>query len=112
MNDNREKKLKKLLVTEVSMALLDEVALPNGTFVTVMGAVLSPTLEHATIIISVFPLDKSDTTLEKLTHKIYPIQQVLNRRLNLRTVPKIRFELDTTEAKAAEIEKLIENIEK
>lgn len=108
MNENREKKLKKLLVIEVSKALLDEVALPAGTFITVMAAILSPTLEHATMIISVFPLDKSDEILEKLIHKIYSIQQVLNHRLNLRTVPKIRFELDTTEERAARIEEILD----
>ena len=109
MNENREKKLKSLLVIELSRAILEEIVLPNGTFVTVMDAILSPTHEHATMVVSVFPLDKSDSTLEILTRKIYQIQQVLNHRLNLRKVPKIRFELDTTEAKAARIEEILDN---
>ena len=110
MQVNREKKLKKLLVVEVSNALLDEVSLVNDTFVTVMGAQLSPTLEHATIYISVLPLDKSEAVLEKLNHRIYSIQQVLNKRLNLRIVPKIRFEIDTTEERAQKIEELLEKV--
>ena len=107
MNENREKKLKKLLAVEVSKALQDEVILPNGVFVTVMGVVLSPTLEHATILISIFPLNSSNDTFERLNRKIYQIQQVLNKRLNMRVIPKIRFEIDTTEAEAEKIERLL-----
>ena len=107
MQGNREKKLNKLLMVEVAEAL-KELSVSSSTLVTVLGTKISPTLEHATIIVSVFPLEKSEIVLESLNRKIYPIQQTLNKRLNLRTVPKIRFELDTTEEQAARIEELLD----
>ena len=113
MNENREKKVNKLLSVEVARILRTEVDLDDIGFVTVMGAKISPTLEHATIIISVIPSEKSKEIMEQLKKEIYMIQQILNKRLDLRKVPKIRFEVDNTEEKAIRIEEILDkdNIE-
>ena len=108
----RIKKLNDLIRDEVGKILMTEVEAENNTLITVTGADVSPTLEHATIKISVFPSDKTDEILKKLKKQIYQIQQLLNKRLNMRPVPKIRFELDKTEEKAEKIEKLIEKVVK
>ena len=80
----------------------------NDVLVTVVRADISPTLEHATIWISVLPESKRETVLQKINQKIYNFQQILNKRLAMRPVPKIRFEIDKTEEAAARIEKLLQ----
>lgn len=106
---DRLKKLNQLLRVEISKILKSELELDDETFITVVRADVSPTLEHATIWISVFPESKRGAVLQKINRKIYSLQQILNKRLAMRPVPKIRFETDKTEEGAARIEKLIDN---
>jgi len=104
---SRLKKLNDLLRDEAGKILKKELEF-NDVLVTVVRADISPTLEHATIWISVLPESKRETALQKINQKIYNLQQILNERLAMRPVPKIRFEIDKTEEKAARIEKLLQ----
>jgi ribosome-binding factor A len=108
----RLKKLNDLLRDEIGGILQKELGLDEDALVTVVRAVISPTLEHATVWISVFPESKKEAVLQKINRKIYSLQQVLNKRLTMRPVPKVRFEIDRTEEGAARIEKLIDNAAK
>jgi len=103
-------KLNDLLRDEVAKILLAELEKDDSILVTVIGADVSHTLEHATIKISVFPTDKAGEVLRKIEKQIYHIQQLLNKRLAMRPIPKIRFEIDNTEERAAGVEKLIEKV--
>ncbi len=107
----RIKKLNDLLRDEVGKILVKELEF-NDVLVTVVRADISPTLEHATIWISVFPDPKREKVLQKINQQIYRLQQILNKRLAMHPVPKIRFEIDKTEEEAARIEKLIEKTPK
>ena len=109
---DRLQKLNRLLGVEVSKILKSELELDDETFITVVKADVSPTLEHAIIWISVFPEFNKETVLQKINKKIYFLQQILNKRLVMRPVPKIRFEIDKTEEGAARIEQLIDNAAK
>ncbi|MGD0977033.1 MAG: 30S ribosome-binding factor RbfA [Minisyncoccia bacterium] len=106
----RIKKLNDLLRDEVGKIILRENIAPEGVLITVLRAVISVTLEHATIYISVLPEDRSKEMLKKLKFKIYDIQQQLNKKLKIRTVPKIRFEIDTAELRAQHIEELLQKV--
>ena len=106
----RIKKVNELIQVEVSKIIKGEVETGTDTLITVVRAEASPTLEHATIWISVFPSEKEKITLEKIKDKVYPIQQLLNKRLVMRTVPKIRFEIDKSEERASRIEEIIDRI--
>lgn len=108
MNENREKKLIKHISVEVAKIIHDEIDVGEDVFITVASVKLSRTLEHATVLISVLPASLEDKVMEELDKQIYFIQQTLNKRLNLRVVPKIRFETDKTEERAARIEGIIQ----
>ena len=103
-------KLNDLLRDEVAKILLAELEKDDGVLVTVIGANVSPTLEHATIKISVFPTDKAGEVIKKIEKQIYHIQQMLNKRLAMRPIPKIRFEIDDTEERAGQIEEKLKNL--
>jgi len=106
----RIKKINDLLRDEVGKILLTELRIDDGVLVTVMGARVSPTLEHATVLISVMPKEKSRVALKKISQQIYFIQQVLNKHLAMHPVPKIRFDIDATEEKAERIEKILQKV--
>ncbi|MBI2063377.1 MAG: ribosome-binding factor A [Candidatus Yanofskybacteria bacterium] len=106
----RFKKLNDLLRDEVAKILLAELEKEDNVLVTVIAADVSGTLEHATIKISVFPPDKAAEVLKKIGKQIYNIQQLLNERLAMRPIPKIRFEIDTTEERASQIEEKLKNL--
>lgn len=108
MSDERIRKLNDLFRDEVGKILLHELRSPEGVIVTVLGANVSSTLEHAVIFISVIPENQEKNILKILKFKIFDIQQILNRRLKMRPIPKIRFEIDTTEKQASHIEEILQ----
>ena len=110
MSERRIKKINDLIRDEVGMIIKDEIDFDDDTFVTIVEADTSDTLEHSTIKISVFPTNKRKGVIEELKKNISSIQRRLNKRLVLRKVPKIRFETDESEEKASRIEKILDSI--
>lgn len=110
MPSERLIKLNELFRVEVGKILKTEIDVGDDTLITVLRADVSPTLEHATIRISVFPRTKEETALKEINRRIYFIQQILNKRLSMRPVPKIRFDVDRTEEQASKIEKILEKM--
>lgn len=109
MATERLKKLNDLLRDEAGKILKKELEL-NDALVTVVRADISPTLEHATVWISVFPESQEKSVLKEINHEIYSLQQALNKRLAMHPVPKIRFDIDRTEDRANKIEKILGNL--
>jgi len=99
-------KLNELIKQVLGRIILEEEEFGQGVLVTIMGAVTSEDGLHCRVAISVFPDKKGPVVLKILTRHIYPLQQMLNKKLEMRPVPKIRFVLDKTEAEAGELEKL------
>ncbi len=105
-------KVNELINIEIGKILQSELELPSGVFVTIVSVDTSRTLEHAKVKISVLPLEKADQVLKEIKNQIYDIQQILNKKLIMRKIPKIRFEIDTTEERASRIDRLLDIIEK
>lgn len=110
--ENRLKKVNELLKDELGVIIKEEVDFEDDILATIVSVDVSPTLEHASVRISIFPEDRIDSAFESLNNNIYDIQQKLNKRLIMRKVPKIRFEIDRTEEKASRIEELLDNLKK
>lgn len=86
-----------------------EIEFPAGILVTILGVKTTEDFKQAKIIISVFPFGKSELALEILNKNIYHIQQILNKKLRMRPVPKIFFRADATEENAGKVEILLKN---
>lgn len=112
MPSNRLEKINELLRVEAGKIIQSEIELESGALVTVVRANASPTLEHATIWISIFPRIEEEKILKKINRKIYFLQQILNKRLQMRPVPKIRFDIDRSEERASHIEEIIKKVVK
>ncbi|MFH0852357.1 MAG: ribosome-binding factor A [bacterium] len=97
-------KLNELIKEVLGRIILEEEEFGQGVLVTIMAAETSEDGLHCRVVISVFPDKKGQIVMEILTRHIYNLQQILNKKLQMRPVPKIRFVLDKTEAEAQELE--------
>ena len=102
----RVKKVNELLKHEISQLLLKEIDFCD-TLVTITGIDTSPDLRYAKIKISVLPQEKNKLLLKIINKNIFQIQQKLNKRLYMKPIPRIRFEIDRVEIKAQRIEELL-----
>lgn len=108
---NRLKKVNELLRHQISELLLKEVDF-EGILVTLTRVETSTDLRQAKVGISVLPQEKKEVALRILQRNIFDLQQKLNKKLFMRPVPKIIFEIDKTEAKAQEVEEILGRIKK
>lgn len=90
----RLERLNNLIQEEVSKLLFKELEFGLGILVTVTRAQVSTGVAHAKIYISILPKNRTGKVFEILKKNIYHIQQLLNKQLPIRPVPKIEFELD------------------
>jgi len=104
-------RVNQLLKQEIGQSLLREIDF-DGTLVTITEVDASDDLRQAKVKISVMPTEKSEQVLRILEKNIYHLQQILNKKLNMKTVPKIRFVIDQTEVKAQRIEEILEKMKK
>lgn len=68
-------------------------------------------MQEATVYIRVIPEGKTKEALSSLRKKVYKIQQILNKLLKMRPVPKIRFTEDQELLAREHVEKLFEKIQ-
>ncbi len=103
-------RVNQLLRREVSQLLLKEVDLPQGILATVTRVETTANLYEAKIYVSVIPEEETKRVLYVLGKKIYYLQQKLNKKLNMRPMPRIRFLAEKGTAKAGRIEKILEEL--
>ena len=87
-------KINQLLQEEIGKIILRELDLDKNILVTITRVDTSSDLAHATAFFSTLARDKEEEALAALTHSVSDIQHVLNRKLRMRPVPKIRFAID------------------
>lgn len=110
MGKERAERFNELIKKELGEIILNFLDTKPGILVTITRIFTNANLFASKVYISVYPPDSAEETLEKLNFSIYKIQQLLNKRLNIRPVPKIFFQYDKNPEEASEIEKLIEKI--
>lgn len=110
MTELRVKRFNELIKIELGKIIFDFLEVKSGVLVTVTRVVTAPDLFSAVIFISVWPDNKTAEIFGKLSRSIYQIQQLLNKKLKIRPVPKIIFKRDKNPEEVSEIEKLIEEI--
>ena len=91
MSTRRIEKINKLLAQEVARLFLTEIDFPEGIFVTVGSIDTTPDLKYADVLVAIIPDSKTGTVLNIIRKKIYKVQKALDRRLQMRPVPKLRF---------------------
>jgi len=103
----RIQKVNELIKREVSGIIDREMNFNNDTLVTVMRVEAAQNLSEAKVYLSVLPENKKLEALQLLNENIYELQQLLNKDLKMRPVPKISFHIDKGQAKAEEVYKIL-----
>ncbi|MBU4030756.1 ribosome-binding factor A [Patescibacteria group bacterium] len=111
MSALRIEKVNELLRQEVSKLLLKEVDF-EGAFVTITNVDTAPNLQQSKIMISVLPNEKIEKVLDIMSRNIFHLQKSLNKKLYMRPVPKMIFEIDKVEEHAQRIEEILGKIKR
>ncbi len=105
----RIKKINSLIREQMAEIISRELDLKSGVFLTIPKVDTSKDLRYTHISISVFPEKNIHYAEETLRKEKSLLQKKLHQRLHLKILPKIDFRIDTTEAEADQIEKIIKS---
>jgi ribosome-binding factor A len=106
---NRIEKVNSLLEHEIGQILLRDFNF-SGHLVTLTHVETTPNLIEARAYVSVFPEDATAKVIATLNKGVYDVQQKINKKLNMRPIPKIIFVSDKQVADASRVEELLEKI--
>ena len=107
---NRIPRVNALIKRELSQIFLKEIDFPRGVLVTITKVESSANLKEVKVYISIMPNNKAGRISGILNKIIYGIQQSLNKRLRMRPIPRIKFEIEQKTEEAARIEELLEKV--
>lgn len=110
MTELRAKRFNELIKIELGRIIFDFLDVKSGVLVTITRVITAPNLFSTVVFISVYPDSEADEMLYKLNRLIYQIQQLLNKKMKVRPVPKIIFKRDKNPEEASKVEKLLTEI--
>ena len=84
-----------------------ELSLKAGVIITIPKVDTSKDLRYTRMFVSVFPETETRYVSETLKKELSGIQKKLYAKLYMRPMPKLSFEIDTTEQEADKVEKLL-----
>jgi ribosome-binding factor A len=105
---NRVARINEQLKQEISLMVRDEVRDPRVGLTTITAVQASPELDHAKIYFTAMGSDEEQQeALTGLRSAAPFIRGQLGRRLHMRRIPELHFELDRVLAEAQRIERLL-----
>jgi len=107
---SRIEKVNELIKRELSGIILEEMNFPKEVLVTIIRVEVMPNLYLAKVYISVIPKEKTKEVFLMLKNSIYNLQQLLNKRLRMRPVPRIKFSEEKQVQKIEKIEEILDEI--
>ncbi|MBT6690967.1 30S ribosome-binding factor RbfA [Candidatus Parcubacteria bacterium] len=105
----RTEQVAELLRTEINNIIIRDFEPPIGTLVSIAAVTVSPDLKNATAYISIIPENKIGSALEKIKKFGGHVQKRLGQHINLKTTPRIKWELDERGLKYAAIDEALKN---
>ena len=99
-----------LIKKELGQIILREGDFPKNVLVTLTRVETSRNLIDSWVYVSVLPENESPIILKILNRRIFHLQQLLNKRLRMRPIPKITFVGEKETVQAGKIEQLLEEI--
>lgn len=108
----RVRQVEELLKVELGNIFIRGLEFPHGAFQNIIKVKASKDLKYALVWVGVFPPEKRDEVLKYLNKNVYYIQQIINKRFQMKIVPKITFKIDRLSDKVAEVDEALEKIKK
>ena len=112
MSVHRSYKMNKFIQRSFADLLKEELDLPLDIFCTIAKVETSPDFRYSKIFLSIYPENKTGSTLTLIKKKLPYLQKILFTRSTLRSVPQLQLFPDSTERKADKVECLLNNIRK
>jgi len=106
---NRIEKVNSLLEQEISKIISRDFDFTD-TLITLTHVDATANLIEARAYISVMPIDKTEHVIKVLNKGVYNVQKKINKKLNMRPIPKIMFVGDEKISEAAKVEELLAKI--
>lgn len=106
----RTEQLGSLLQERIGVYLTEHLELPEGGLVTVTRVLVDPDIRHARVYVGILPDDKRGSILAALKQQVPDLHEYLLGELALPVIPRIKFLFDDMEAKANEIERLLDSL--
>jgi len=108
----RIEKVNALIEKELGQIIFREIEFPQGVLATLTRVESSIDLFSARVYIGVLPQEKSKRVLEILNKMVFVLQKMLDKRLRMRPIPRIRFVEEKENVEAAKIDGILENLKK
>ncbi|MCK4520837.1 ribosome-binding factor A [Candidatus Parcubacteria bacterium] len=117
----RIRKVNELIKRELSQIILEEMNFPENVLVTIIKVEAAPNLYSARVYINVIstshrarsgagPEKEAKEAFIMLKNNIYNLQQLLNKRLRMRPIPRIEFLQEKQVQKTEKIEEILDKI--
>lgn len=100
----RSLRVGKLIKEELSKIILKEIEAPDA-LLTITEVEVSKKLDTAKVKVSVLPSEKSAEVFKILSKACRELQRILMKKINIKPMPKIKFEIDRGPENAAAVEK-------
>ncbi|MDO8436409.1 MAG: 30S ribosome-binding factor RbfA [bacterium] len=102
--------INQLIKRELSQIILREIEFPLDVLATITRVETTRKIDEAKVYVSCLPESKAKLILNILNRCIYRLQQLLNKRLRMRPIPRIVFIEEKETIKAGRIEEILEKI--
>ena len=102
----RSERVSNLIRDELSILITRELEFP-GALVTLTEISINKKLELARVNVSVIPKEKEKEALKILVKECGRLQHLLLKKINIKPMPRIEFQLDRGFEHAAQVEKLL-----
>ncbi len=106
MRSFRPERVGKLIREEISKLIIRELEF-NRALVTVTEVDVDKKLEHAKVKVSVIPSNSAAAALGQLAAAAPRLQHMLLKKINIKPMPRIFFEIDQGLENAATVEKIL-----
>lgn len=104
----RTDRINEQLREEVALLVRDEVRDPRVSLVTITAVQTSPELDHARVFFTVMGDDEERAeSLKGLSSASSFLRRELGKRLHMRRIPELHFEIDRVLEEASRIERLL-----
>ena len=105
----RSQRVSSLIHEELSKIIAREIEFPVGSLATIVDVDVDKNLERAKIGLSVIPASAAAEALRMVNDRAGELQFLLNRKLNIKPMPRLIFQLDHGNENAAAVEKTLLN---
>jgi ribosome-binding factor A len=110
MRFHRPERVGSLIREELGKLILREVEFSNA-LITITEVVVDKKMDNARVQISAIPLDRAKDALKVLDSMAGHLQHLLNKKMQIRPMPRISFEIDRGLENAAKVEKVLMEVE-